>query len=307
MIKINQLQYRYSGSRSPALNDVTLAVKRGSLFGLLGPNGAGKTTLMSIISGQRQCPRASVFIDGSDIAASGNSWKACMSLVPQEYAFYERLSIAENLAFFAAALGLPRSQRRSAIAGAAQMTGLSDRMDNRAAQLSGGLKRRLNLAIGLLNRPSLLLLDEPTVGIDPHSRRFILDTIRELNRQGTTVVYTSHYMEEVETLCEEIAIIDHGRVLCQGSMESLLASDDSNILSLELDGELSQAQFTELKLAGPFDPACRHIQIDVSHFGSLEKALSVLGALQLDIKRMHYGAQNLEELFMNLTHHSLRD
>ncbi|MFV0277146.1 MAG: ABC transporter ATP-binding protein [Parahaliea sp.] len=222
MITVKQLSHRYADSASPSLRDITLAIPGGQLFGLLGPNGAGKTTLLSIVAGLLPCPPGTVSIDGQDLTSATRSQRARLSLVPQEYAFYEALSVAENLAFFAAVQGVAAGDVAGRMDEAIGVCGLQEQREKRAGKLSGGLKRRLNLAIGLLNQPDLLLLDEPTVGIDPHSRHFILQTVKQLNSRGATVVYTSHYMEEVEQICQSVAIIDHGQVLLAGDLERLL-------------------------------------------------------------------------------------
>ncbi|MBV1932272.1 MAG: ABC transporter ATP-binding protein, partial [Porticoccaceae bacterium] len=197
MIKIKQLQFTYQGADQPALANISLCVKPQSIFGLLGPNGAGKTTLLSMLSGLLPCPANTIFIDDCDLSLDSNRGNSHLSLVPQDYAFYQDLTVKENLNFFAGVQGLAKPVLITRLGEVADITGLGERLNQKATTLSGGLKRRLNLAIGLLNSPKLLLLDEPTVGIDPHSRHFILEAIREINRQGTTIIYTSHYMEEV--------------------------------------------------------------------------------------------------------------
>jgi ABC-2 type transport system ATP-binding protein len=315
VINIQQLQYCYQGASSPSLHNIDLSIQHQSLFGLLGPNGAGKTTLLSILSGLRHCQPGHVFIDGQDICHASSHWKHITSLVPQEYAFYNRLSVRENLQFFAGALGLDKSTMATRIDEVCEVSGLQDRLQQTAEALSGGLKRRLNLAIGLLNQPKLLLLDEPTVGIDPHSRFFILETIKQLNQQGTTVLYTSHYMEEVENLCDEIAIIDNGEVLVQGSLQSLLTSGHDDLLSLTLKNPLTtqqaqqlQAQLpAKLKQTAHIASAGSHLELRLSTRSDVFDVMDALRALNIDVIRIHYGASNLEELFLTLTQRSLRD
>lgn len=307
MISIHQLHYQYQGAAAASLNHIDLEVSKGSLFGLLGPNGAGKTTLLSIISGLLPCPEEAVRINGHDISKTKSLHKSDIALVPQEYAFYFRLSVHENLTFFASALGLKKSQIRTRIDEIAAVTGLSDRLNDRAETLSGGLKRRLNLAIGLLNQPSLLLLDEPTVGIDPHSRHFILEAIKQLNQNSTTVVYTSHYMEEIESLCTDIAIIDHGKVLIQGPLTQLLDAQRHNTLFIELSKPLTPQQHAALT---PEKPYSQHGLELVLPFNQGDDIYSIMAKLQqssVAIHRLRYGADNLEELFLNLTHRALRD
>ncbi|WP_439133124.1 ABC transporter ATP-binding protein [Pseudomaricurvus sp.] len=307
MISIKQLHYQYQGATTASLKHIDLNVAKGSLFGLLGPNGAGKTTLLSILSGLLPCPEGAVSINGQDISKSRSLRKSDIALVPQEYAFYFRLSVIENLKFFAAALGLGKSDARQRIETIAEVTGLSDRLKDRAETLSGGLKRRLNLAIGLLNQPSLLLLDEPTVGIDPHSRHFILEAIKRLNQDGTTVVYTSHYMEEVEHLCTDIAIIDHGQVLIQGPLTQLLDAQSHDTLFIELGKPLTPQQHTALSSASPYDEHNLQLVLPVSSNDDLYQVMTALQRESVEVHRLRYGSDNLEELFLNLTHRALRD
>jgi ABC-2 type transport system ATP-binding protein len=210
VIALRQLSFRYQGAGRDAIQGLSLDIAQGSLFGLLGPNGSGKTTLISILCGLLKAGSGQVSVD------------AVPSLVPQDYAFYPRMSILENLEFFAGVQGLRGSLAQERIAEMLRISGLEENLRKRAEDCSGGMKRRLNIAIGLLTKPKLLFLDEPTVGIDPQSRHFILQAVRQINRQGCTVVYTSHYMEEVEELCDEIGILDLGTLLCRGSLKKLL-------------------------------------------------------------------------------------
>jgi ABC-2 type transport system ATP-binding protein len=225
VIEVDRLTFRYPGASSDALRELSLRVRTGALFGLLGPNGSGKTTLVSLIAGVLPAPRGALALAGQDPATAVRALDGALSLVPQEYAFYPRLTVQENLRFFAGVQALPRALVRERIDEVLGIGGLTDARRRRAEELSGGMKRRLNFAIGLLNRPRLLLLDEPTVGIDPQSRAFILESVRRVNAQGTTVIYTSHYMEEVQALCDEIAVIDRGRLLVQGSLAQLLRAE----------------------------------------------------------------------------------
>ncbi|RLA11431.1 MAG: ABC transporter ATP-binding protein [Gammaproteobacteria bacterium] len=306
MIAIKKLQYTYQGAERPALANIDLDVQTNSLFGLLGPNGAGKTTLLSILSGLLSCHAGSVFVEGNDIAVGDNRWKKHLSSVPQDYAFYSQLTVGENLSFFGTAHGLNKAVLKSRLEEVMEIAGLNERLTQRATTLSGGLKRRLNLAIGLLNRPHLLLLDEPTVGVDPHSRHFILETIKQINQQGTTVIYTSHYMEEVEALCDQIAIIDGGKVLVQGSLPELLAAQTEQLLKVDLQQIPDAAQLKDFGHGFSFQQQQHRLLVKVS---SDKEATAALPALQsqFQITRIHYGRRNLEELFLDLTQRSLRD
>ena len=215
MLTITDLSFQYPRSQSLALQGLSLSIPTGSLFGLLGPNGSGKTTLISLMAGVLKVQKGSLV---------HSLPQTRLSLVPQEYAFYPRLSLQENLDFFGAVQGLGGRELSARIVEALQTTGLESAARTRAEHCSGGMKRRLNIAIGLLNRPQLLFLDEPTVGIDPQSRHFILQSIRAINAQGCTVVYSSHYMEEIEMLCDRIAVLDRGQLLLEGGLEELLAA-----------------------------------------------------------------------------------
>ncbi|MBI2380632.1 MAG: ABC transporter ATP-binding protein [Gammaproteobacteria bacterium] len=268
MLSIHELSYRYPGASGPALDRVSLTVPAGRIFGLLGPNGAGKTSLIGILAGLRSP-------GGGSLAWSGGA-RPRVALVPQEYAFYPSLSCRENLEFFADVQGVPQALRARRLELAMAFAGLEKVWAQRAGQYSGGLKRRLNLAIGLLADPDFLLLDEPTVGVDPQSRSFILEAIKALPAEGKTVLYTSHYMEEVQYLCESLAILDQGRVLAQGRLDALLASGDGS-LGLRIPGAKEQAARAALAGAG------------------------------VPVLARESGAQDLEALFMRLTHRSLRD
>jgi ABC-2 type transport system ATP-binding protein len=209
MLNIESLSFSYG--KTKVLDEITLAIPAGAVFGLLGPNGAGKTTLISILSGLRR-PTA------GRIEAS----YAALGLVPQELAFYPMLTVRENLRFFAGVQNLGGArlrERLDAVVAFARLEGVPDR---RAAELSGGLKRRLNLAIGLLTEPDLVLLDEPTVGVDPQSRAFLLESIAAMRSPARHILYTSHYMEEVQAICDHVAIIDEGRVLAAGTLARVL-------------------------------------------------------------------------------------
>lgn len=307
MIQVDKLEFRYERGASPALADVRLSVERGSLFGLLGPNGAGKTTLLSILCGILPCPAGTVRIAGVDIGAERDAARSAIGLVPQEYAFYPTLTVRENLTFFARMQRIPVAEIRARADEVMTVTSLGERADERAERMSGGLKRRLNMAIGLLNRPQLLLLDEPTVGIDPHSRHFILEAIRDVNRAGTTVVYTSHYMEEVEFLCDDIAIIDQGRVLLRGVLSSLLGADERSRLVVGLHEPLNELQRQALRESMQFDEEELSLSIEIASSAGFARALQELTRQSVGIRRIQYGNRNLEELFLNITRRSLRD
>ena len=228
LVEISGVAKRYRDAETRALDGVNLAIGEGALFGLLGPNGAGKTTLISILLGLVRKDAGSVRIAGHDLDADLAAARRLCGLAPQDFGFYPTLTVEENLRFYAGAGGLAGATLAERLDFALATAQLGEHRAKRARDLSGGLKRRLNLALGLLHAPRLLVLDEPTVGVDPQSRAFILDTVRKLrDERGVTVLYTSHYMDEVQQLCDRVAILDAGRVLAEGSLAELLGRPEA--------------------------------------------------------------------------------
>lgn len=220
-ITARNVSFTYHGESQAALNDVSITVPTGSCFGLLGPNGAGKSTLLALLTGILPLQQGDIVFD-ENVNIDNTDRRKHMALVPQDYAFYPNLTVRENLSCFAALCGFTSASQQTQIDFSVHACGLEDTLSKRAAQCSGGVRRRLNLAIGLLNQPRILFLDEPTVGIDAQSRHFILDTIRQLQQGGMTIVYTSHYMEEIQAICDVLAIIDHGKLLLQDTLGNVL-------------------------------------------------------------------------------------
>ena len=218
---LESVSFTYPGGAAPALDRVSFTVREGELFGLLGPNGAGKTTLLSIVSGLLRpvAGRASLF--GSTIGDLAG--RRAFGLCPQELALYPSLTGRENLALFGRLAGMARARRTERIETVLAAVGLTASADRLAGTYSGGMKRRLNLAISLLHEPRLLLLDEPTAGVDPQSRHLVFECLATLRASGSTIVYTTHYLEEAERLCERIAIIDHGRLLVCADRDELVS------------------------------------------------------------------------------------
>ncbi len=221
MLELNQVTKRY-GSLT-ALDGVSLRVARGEFFGLLGPNGAGKSTLMSLVAGLRAPEAGTIELDGVPLAGRPDAAVRALGFVPQSLALYEDLTAEENLGLFGRLYGLSGATLRARIDACLDAVQLADRRRHAVKTYSGGMQRRLNLAASLLHEPKLLLCDEPTVGVDPQSRNAIFDLLQRLNRDGLTVIYSTHYMEEATRLCSRIGIIDHGRILALGSLDELLA------------------------------------------------------------------------------------
>ena len=278
MIKISNLSKNYGEHQ--ALKNVNLEMNAGSIYGLLGPNGAGKTTLISTLVGLKSYDAGSIHIQEKDLKEELAYIQSISSLIPQNLAFYPTLTAKENLEFFAGMLGLNAQALKSRLEYVMNITKLQEVFNKQAQTYSGGLKRRLNIAIGLLSDPKIIYFDEPTVGIDPQSRNFILESIKEMKEDKKLIVYTSHYMEEVEFLCDKIAIIDHGQILKEGTLESLL---------------------TDFKALIKTETQSFEIELD-----AVSKTLDELLAKGEKVKSVEYG-HNLENYFLQLTNKELRE
>jgi len=222
IIEIRELTKRYKGSEEPAVNAVSLDIYQNEIFGLLGPNGAGKTTIISILCGLFPATGGSVVIDGFDSRDSLEKIKQIIGVVPQDIALYPTLTGRENLTFFGNMYGLYGTELHDKIDHYLNEFGLEKHAGKRVSRYSGGMKRRVNLIAGLLHDPKIIFLDEPTVGIDVQSRVVILEYLKEINKRGVTIIYTSHYMEEAENLCTRVAIIDRGNIISLGNPDDLL-------------------------------------------------------------------------------------
>ena len=218
---LEAVNLRKSFASLVAVDDVSLRLENGETLGLLGPNGAGKTTTVSILCGLTTPDRGTVSVDGQPLGGDTSPGKRKIGLVPQDLALYEELSARDNLQFFGALYGLAGAGLEAALASALELVGLADRAKDRVKVFSGGMKRRLNLAAGLLHDPDILLLDEPTVGVDPQSRNAIFDNLEQLKSRGKALLYTTHYMEEAQRLADRIVIIDHGKVIANDTVAGL--------------------------------------------------------------------------------------
>jgi len=238
-LRITGLSFGYPGQQ-PIFRDFELEVPAGSRFGLFGPNGAGKTTLMQLITGLLTPSGGSIHIFGQPVVRGDRRVNKLFGFVPQDLSFYEELSPVENLAFFGAWSGLDRSTIRERTDELLTILGLAEVRDKKVAYFSGGMKRRVNLAIGVIHRPRLLFLDEPTVGVDVQTRAAIVGYLKELNSKGMTLIYTSHQLSEAESLCDRIALIDQGLIVAQDALDTLLATHRSEGLEglfLQLTGK----------------------------------------------------------------------
>ena len=307
MLQFEDIHFRYPGAPNPALEGVSFSVPKGEALGLLGPNGAGKTTLISIAAGLLSEQQGRITLGGEPLAAARTSTRNLMALVPQDNAFYPMLTVRENLQFFGQVQGIEGKRLKEREASTLAFTQLEAFANRRAGQLSGGLKRRLNLAIGLLADPGTLLLDEPTVGVDPQSRHFLLAAIGDLQRAGRTIIYTSHYMDEIEALCGHVAILDQGKVLISGTLGEVLASAPP-VLSVRLTTPLPPALDAAWTARYKFEtlPGHRYLLAGTK----MEDAPSILAeasAAGASVDAWSWGQQHLDDVFMQLTHHALRD
>lgn len=222
-VHVKNLYFRYKGQSNDCFNHLDLEIKKGERFGLFGPNGAGKTTLMNCMTGLLSFQEGSIKLLGQEIVTNKKSVKKLFGFVPQDFSFYQELSPVENLSFFGAWSGMSKQDINHKTTELLEVLGLTDVRHKQVQKFSGGMKRRVNLAIGVIHNPPILFLDEPTVGVDVHTRHAIIHYLKELNTRGTTLVYTSHQLSEAEDLCDKIALIDEGKIIAHDFIEQLLA------------------------------------------------------------------------------------
>jgi ABC-2 type transport system ATP-binding protein len=309
ILEVLDVHKRYGSN--VAVKGVTFRVERGEIFGLLGPNGAGKTTLLSMISCLLAPTSGEVRILGRRVSRTDRELRRHVGIVPQDLAIYGQLTARENLTFFGELYGLSGAELCANVNEVLKAIGLMERADDRADDFSGGMKRRLNLGAALVHRPELLLLDEPTVGVDPQSRAHIFEEVRRLNAAGVTVLYTSHYMEEVQTLCPRVGIIDHGRLIACDEVPRLLQEHGDGRIRLtvaEANGSLRERLegLPEVSLlpttnGRAFELGCRDVRTTLVRLVGL---LRETGTEATDLTTVE---PNLERVFLHLTGRALRD
>lgn len=309
LIEINGLVKKY-GERI-AVQGVSFSIEEGEIFGLLGPNGAGKTTTLSILSTLLSPDEGNVTISGYDLLREAKQIKCLIGSVPQELALYPTLSARDNLAFFGRIYGLQGTNLKERITAVLALVGLRDRAADPVQTFSGGMKRRLNIAAGLIHKPRILFLDEPTVGVDPQSRNFIFEHVERLNEEGMTIIYTTHYMEEAERLCDRVAIMDQGRVLALDSTKGLIDMLGGGVIYLTLP----QASLESLL---PSIRTLSHVLMAVEEEGrfkietrnarpALLELIELCNARNVSILSLEMLEPNLESVFLHLTGRRLRD
>ncbi len=290
-----------------ALDGISLDLARGEFFGLLGPNGAGKSTAMSLIAGLRAPDSGSITLDGESLTAANSTARLALGLVPQHVAIYPELSADQNLRIFGELYGLRGADLRARIDAALEAVQLTDRRRDPTKTFSGGMQRRLNLAAALLHRPKLLLCDEPTVGVDPQSRNAIFEYLERLNREGLTIIYSTHYMEEATRLCSRIGIIDHGKLHALGTLDELLArlpfEEEIRFAATAATAPLAAqlAAHGELATADGMHRFRPRADLKLSEFFALAESHALPGRLFTSQR------PTLEALFLHLTGRTLRE
>ncbi len=308
MLEIKNISKSFGTTK--AVDNISLTLEKGAFYGLLGPNGAGKSTTINILSTVLKPDEGAVSINGFDLLKEPQKCKQSIGIVPQEIALYEELSAYDNLMFWGGLYNLSGSALKQNINDTLELMGLSDRKNDKINSYSGGMKRRINIAAALLHRPQLLLMDEPTVGIDPQSRNLIFDVLEKLHGDGMTIIYTTHYMEEAERLCNKIGIIDHGKIIGEGTLDEMrAASSTEDVIKIQAkslnDGQIEVVKNhwkDAVKIQG------NSIAISEKDKGvSLMEQLSFLNNQEIEINKVEIIPVNLETIFLNLTGRTLRD
>jgi ABC-2 type transport system ATP-binding protein len=294
-----------------AVKDVSFSIDKGEIFGILGPNGAGKSTIVNILNTLVKPDKGDVIIDGVNIKGDGDTIKLIMGVVPQEIALYEELSAYENLMFWGGLYDIPKQELKANVNKTLDIVDLVNRKDDRIKTFSGGMKRRINIACSLLHNPKILVLDEPTVGVDPQNRNHIFEVIERLNKEGITIIYTTHYMEEAERFCDKIAIIDVGRIIAQGTLKELREiSDVNDQLTIKL-ADVNNETITRITSENPlfrFDSASGALKVECGNIGNdIQIIINHVQNSGGVIERIYTQGTNLESIYLKLTGKELRD
>lgn len=305
MIKIENLVKTFPGVT--ALNSVTLTIEKQELFGLLGPNGAGKSTLMNLLIGYLDPDEGEVFIDQLKVSKNNFAFRKRIGYIPQSLALYDDLNAMENLEIFGRLYSIPTKQLKSVIAYQLDAVQLYDRRKDKVKNYSGGMKRRLNLIAGLLHDPSVLLCDEPTVGVDPQSRNAIFDYLRKLNEDGKTIIYTTHYMEEAEKLCSRVAIIDSGQIIAIGTLDKLLEMLPFDETITIVKNEQTKQIISSLNQFGNIVDENEKFELRPDAGFLLSKFFLTIEEKGIKYSNIELHKPTLEALFLYLTGRRLRD
>lgn len=309
IIEVKNLEKRYKDKK--AVNGISFNVKEGEILGFLGPNGAGKSTTINILSTALKGDGGEIKFDGQDIKENTLHVKKNIGIVPQDLAIYEDISAEKNVRFFASLYGLKGEELKEKVKEALEFVGLYDRKDDKPKTFSGGMKRRLNIACAIAHNPKLIIMDEPTVGIDPQSRNHILNSIKKLQKRGATIIYTTHYMEEVEEISDRIIIMDHGTIIAEGTKEKLKENiQDEKVYVIETDNteKLSDDDFFEVEGVKKVSILKNRVEIVcLNTVENLDKLIMVMMNKHCKINNIATNTASLERVFLNLTGRSLRD
>lgn len=311
MIEVKNLVKRYGDKE--VVSGLNFTIEKGEVFGLLGPNGAGKSTSISMISGLLKPTSGEIYIGGINIATNPKAAKRKIGVVPQDIALYPTLSAEENLKFWGKMYNIKGSKLKERVEEVLKIANLADKRKERIDSFSGGMKRRINIAAALLHEPDVLIMDEPTVGIDPQSRNHILETVKKLNEEGMTIIYTSHYMEEVEYLCSKIAIVDKGKIIALDEKEALKAyiseGDKIDIKVSEIKPNVLE-EVTKLRNVNDVTNDIKENNISIYTKDASEVLMDVMRIFvknNIKIIQTKIEEPNLENVFLNLTGKALRD
>ena len=309
VLRVEDLRKSYGEIK--AVRGISFQIAQGENYGLLGPNGAGKTTAIQMITGVLAADGGRVTVCGKELTTRTTTVKSHIGWVPQEIALYDRLSARENLAFFGRMQGLSGKPLATRVSEVLELTGLVDRAGDKTIKFSGGMRRRLNIGIGLLHQPDLLILDEPTVGVDIQSRTSILDQVAEMTSLGMAVLYTTHYIEEVEKLCQRVGIIDHGELIAEGTRAELVKMvGERDRVTITADGQITDGvgQITALDgvhEAGATTDGIQMLVDDATHL--LPRIIESLTRSGVTVTGVEVEEPNLEAVFLHLTGRALRD
>lgn len=309
MLEVKRLSKSFNGLIK-AVKEISFKVEKGEIFGLLGPNGAGKTTTVSMIATLMKPDSGSILYDGKDVYRNLRWWRKKIGVVPQETTFYEVLSAEENLLLWAGLYGLDHKRAKKRAWQLLEALGLASRGKDKVAKYSGGMKRRLNLAIGLIHEPEFLLLDEPTVGIDVQTKIYIREFLKELASSGVSMIYTTHQLEEAEQLCDKIAIMDEGKILAQGSLEellSLLEEKETVIIKGDFSSQNLPSEIANLQNVKTISFSEEKLIVEVESENLLPLIMEKLLSRGIKVDSVEVKRANLENLFIKLTGKELRD
>lgn len=291
-----------------ALDNVSIEIKNGIIFGLLGPNGAGKSTLMNCLIGYLQPDQGNIKLNGKNLGDLNLNYRMQIGYVPQEISLYEELTAMQNLKIFGSFYNIPTKTLNDRISSVLDLVQLNDRKTDLVKNFSGGMKRRLNIAVSILHNPEIILCDEPTVGVDPQSRNAIFEMLQKLNKEGKTIVYTTHYMEEAERLCNKLAIIDNGKIIAEGTLNDLVSMlDKKETIKIRKSPE-SEKVINYLYKLGNVNESDFYLEIvPNSSFKTNSQIFKELENLNLPTHLMELSRASLEDVFLKLTGRSLRD